>query len=258
LVGIMRLFFWENLRVKGFFMLKGQRKEQLGQLLRQLPLPLLEKPDLQLVDQALTHPSYVFEGRKGGGAHNQRLEFLGDAVVGLVIAQYLYEKYPQKTEGELTKIRAAIVCESSLVQGAKALYLGDYLLLGKGEERMGGAERVSNLADCLEAFVGALYLSLGLEKVGDLILSVLHKQIEDAAQGVLGDFKTELQEYIQKDPQCSLDYKILQEVGPDHAKKFAAAVYLNGRELARGTGKTKKEAEQNAAKQALHKLEVEK
>jgi len=96
----------------------------------------------------------------------------------------LYEKYPQKTEGELTKIRAAIVCESSLVQGAKALYLGDYLLLGKGEERMGGGERVSNLADCLEAFVGALYLSLGLEKVGDLILSVLHKQIEDAAQGV--------------------------------------------------------------------------
>jgi ribonuclease-3 len=252
----MLLFFWGNLKDKEFFILNGQRKAQLEQLLAQLHLP--EKVDLQLIDQALTHPSYIFEGRKVPGAHNQRLEFLGDAVVGLVVAQYLYEKHPQKTEGELTKMRAAIVCESSLVQGAKALHLGKYLLLGKGEEQMGGAGRVSNLADCLEAFIGALYLSLGLEKVRGLILSVLKKQIEDAAQGVFGDFKTALQEYIQKDPQSSLGYKILQEVGPDHAKKFSAAVYLNGTELARGIGKTKKEAEQNAAKQALHKLGVEK
>lgn len=123
---------------------------------------------------------------------------------------------------------------------------------------MGGAERVSNLADCFEAFIGALYLSLGLEKVRPLILRVLKKQIEHAIKGEFGDYKTELQEHIQKDPLSSLGYIILQEKGPDHAKKFWAAVYLNGQEIAKGIGKTKKEAEQNAAKHALKKLGVEK
>jgi len=231
-----------------------QRKIQLQKLLTQLKLE--EEVDLQLIDQALTHPSYIFEGRSVSSLHNQRLEFLGDAVVGLVIGQYLYENLPQKTEGVLTKMRAAIVCESSLVQGARDLHLGEYLLLGRGEQQMGGADRVSNLADCFEAFIGALYLSLGLDQVRQIILRVLKKQIEHAVKGQFGDFKTELQEHIQKDPQSSLAYKILQEKGPDHAKKFWAAVYLNEKELARGTGKTKKEAEQNAAKEALHNLRV--
>lgn len=235
-------------------MINQQRKAQLEQLAAQLKLE--EKVDLQLMDQALTHPSCIFEGKGVSGAHNQRLEFLGDAVVGLVIGEYLYEKYPQRTEGELTKMRAAIVCESSLVEGARVWQLGEYLLLGRGEEQMGGAGRVSNLADCFEAFIGALYLSLGLAKVRQLILRVLRKQIEHAVKGDLGDFKTELQENIQKDPQSSLCYKILREEGPDHAKKFWAAVYLNETELARGKGKTKKEAEQNAAKLALNKLRM--
>lgn len=237
-------------------MLNSQRKAQLAQLITQLKLG--KEINLELVDQALTHPSYIFEGRGASTLHNQRLEFLGDAVVGLVVGQYLYEKLPQKTEGVLTKTRAAIVCESSLVQGARFLRLGEYLLLGRGEQQMGGAERNSNLADCFEAFVGALYLSLGLEKIRPFILSILKQQIKQAIKGDFGDFKTELQEHIQKDPHSSLGYKILQEKGPDHAKEFGAAVYLNEEELARGMGKTKKEAEQNAAMYALQKLGVKK
>ena len=239
---------------KGLIMLNLQRKAHLEQLLSQLKLE--DEINLELIDQALTHPSYIFEGRGVSALNNQRLEFLGDAVVGLVIGQYLYEKLPQKTEGVLTKTRAAIVCESSLVQGARSLRLGEYMLLGRGEQQMGGADRVSNLADCFEAIIGALYLSLGLEKVRTLILRVLKQQIMQAIKGEFGDFKTELQEHIQKDPHSSLGYKILQEKGPDHAKKFWAAVYLNEEELARGMGKTKKEAEQNAAMHALQELGV--
>jgi ribonuclease-3 len=235
-------------------MLDLQRKARLENLLLQLNIK--EKINLNLLDQALTHPSYIFEGRGVSKMHNQRLEFLGDAVVGLVIGQYLYEKHPQKTEGELTKMRATIVCETSLFQGAKSIGLGDFLLLGKGEEQMGGAGRTSNLADCFEALMGALYLSLGLEKVRSVILAVLQEVIEHAVNGDFGDYKTKLQEYIQKDHNSNLAYKILREEGPDHAKKFWAAVYLNEEELARGKGHTKKEAEQKAAKSALSKLGV--
>ena len=235
-------------------MLDVQRKERLEKLLEQLQIK--EKVDLQLVNQALIHPSFLYEEKGVSGTHNQRLEFLGDAVVGLVIARHLYEKYPDKTEGELTKMRAAIVCEASLVQGARKMGLGEYLLLGRGEEQMGGASRVSNLADCFEAFIAALYLSLGLEKVRKVILTVLKTMIETAARGDFGDYKTKLQEYIQKDPQSSVQYQILREEGPDHAKKFWAAVYSHEKELARGSGKTKKEAEQNAAREALHKMGV--
>lgn len=231
------------------------RKGQLKQLLKKLPLGVADEAALSLIDQALTHPSYVFEA-KGGVVHNQRLEFLGDAVLGLVIARYLYEKFPHKTEGELTKMRSALVCEASLVVAAQTLRLGDYLLLGKGEEQMGGAARVSNLADSLEALLGALYLSAGLEKTSEFVFLVLEKQIAAVMRGWLGDYKTELQEYIQKEPQNSLQYAIIAENGPDHDKEFVAAVYLNGTEWARGRGKTKKEAEQKAAEKALTKIVV--
>lgn len=235
-------------------MLDLQRKTRLEKLLLQLNIK--EEIDLNLLDQALTHPSYIFEGRGVSKTHNQRLEFLGDAVVGLVIGQYLYENYPQKTEGELTKMRATVVCEASLFQGAKSMGIGEFLLMGRGEEQMGGAGRPSNLADSFEAFMGALYLCLGLEKVRHVILNVLKEIIEHAASGDFGDFKTKLQEYIQRDHNSNLSYKILQEEGPDHAKKFWAAVYLNEEELARGKGNTKKEAEQMAAKLALSNLGV--
>ena len=218
-------------------------------------LKLTRKMDLRLINKALTHPSYIYEGNDSAGESNQRLEFLGDAVVGLVVAEYLFKELPRKTEGELTKMRAAIVCEASLAEAAKHLKLGDYLLLGKGEELMGGAERTSNLADCFEAFIGAVYLSVGLEKVRTLILSVLQDKIRSAVTGNLEDYKTQLQEYIQRCPENRLTYKILDEEGPDHNKTFRAAVYLNERELARGAGRTKKEAEQQAAGLALKSME---
>ncbi|HHX96595.1 MAG TPA: ribonuclease III [Clostridia bacterium] len=232
--------------------MQNKRNEAWRQLLSKLPLS--KKPDLGLIEQALTHPSAVYEHLPGQKIHNQRLEFLGDAVIGLVIAEYLYQHYPQKSEGELTKMRAAIVCEAALVQSAQALELGKYLLLGKGEKLTGGAERVSNLVDAFEALLGALYLSLGLKEVSKLILLVLQKQIQEALQGEWGDFKTELQEYIQQNPDSSLHYQILRESGPDHAKQFLAAVFLNGQKLAEGQGRTKKEAEQQAAKEALKDL----
>lgn len=235
-------------------MIDQRRREKLEGLLARMQI--VEKVDLLLLNQAFTHPSFLFEGKGVTGCHNQRLEFLGDAIVGLVVAEYLYAKYPKKTEGELTKMRAAIVCEASLVQAAKAFDFGDYLLMGRGEEQMGGANRVSNLADCFEAVIAALYLSLGMDKIRPIILQVLKTNIEMAVKGDFGDFKTKLQEYIQKDPHSVLQYRIIREEGPDHAKLFWAAVYLNETELACGSGKTKKEAEQNAAREAIEKLGV--
>lgn len=234
--------------------MQENRKKQLEKLLAEIGIK--DKVDLTLVHQALTHPSYVYEEGAAAGEHNQRLEFLGDAVVGLVVGQFLYENYPHKTEGELTKMRAAVVCEPALARAAKELELGQYLLLGRGEEMMGGAKRPSNLADCFEAFAGALYLTMGLDFVRNLILGVLHYEIIQAAQGNYGDFKTQLQEYIQKTPESSVNYQILEERGPDHDKLFLAAVYCNGEEIARGQGRTKKEAEQQAARLALLKLGV--
>lgn len=234
--------------------LNNNRKEKLRILLKQLKIE--QEVDLMLINQALTHPSYLVEVRDYPGEHNQRLEFLGDAVVGLVIARYLFQEYPHKDEGELTKMRAAIVCEASLAIGAQALQLGSYLQMGRGEEMMGGAKRSSNLADCFEAFMGALYLSLGLEEVRTLILKVLKQRISQAARGLYNDHKTQLQEYIQRVPDNRLEYRILQEVGPDHQKEFLGAVFLNEEKLAEGKGRTKKEAEQYAARLALIHLGV--
>ena len=233
-------------------MLSDDRKKRLTELLTSLGID--DSIDLEQINEALTHPSYIYDGNNDNGVHNQRLEFLGDAVVGLVVAKYLFDKYPQKSEGELTKLRAAIVCEASLAYGSKSMNLGEYLLLGKGEEHMGGAKRISNLADCFEAFAAALYLSIGLLEVQEIILKALKCKIYDAINGKLGDYKTQLQEYIQRSPDNELAYKIIQEEGPDHKKKFLAAVFLNNSELAQGSGNTKKAAEQQAAKSALDKL----
>lgn len=225
------------------------RKQQLTSLIGELKIK--GNIDISLVNMALTHPSYLYEGGGNSEEHNQRLEFLGDAILGLVIADFLYQKNPGKTEGELTKMRAAVVCEPSLAWAAQHLNLGSYLLLGHGEEQMGGASRSSNLADCFEAFLGALYLSIGLEGVRPFILKVLMSKINTAAKGKFGDYKTQLQEIIQRVPNNKIEYRILEEIGPDHDKTFLAAVCLNDQELARGQGRTKKEAEQHAAKLAM-------
>lgn len=232
--------------------LDENREKRLKELL--LAMEINGHIDLKLINEALIHPSYIYDSGNGAKEHNQRLEFLGDAVLGLIVAKYLFQKYPEKTEGELTRLRAATVCEASLANAAKSLGLGDYLLLGKGEENMGGARRASNLADCFEAFTAALYLSSGFTLAREFVLKSLKERIKDAVSGKISDYKTQLQEYIQRKPENSLTYKILSEEGPDHQKKFFAAVYLNEEELAQGCGRTKKSAEQKAAKLALNNL----
>lgn len=228
--------------------MNDSRLKLLSQLVSNLGLQDL---DLSLIDQALIHPSYVYENSQELLSHNQRLEFLGDAVIGLIIGEYLYQTYPEKSEGELTKMRAAVVCESSLAKTATNLGLGNLLLMGKGEEQSGGSTRPSNLADSFEALMAAVYITKGINCIRPIVLDCLMDSIKKADRGDYGDFKTQLQEFIQKKPENKVSYKILEELGPDHAKEFIAGVMCNDALVAKGQGRTKKEAEQNAARQAL-------
>ncbi len=206
-----------------------------------------------LLHAALTHGSYSSE--HPGAGDNQRLEFLGDAVLELVISDYLYRTYPGLSEGELTRLRAAVVCEPSLVRVARELDLGSCLYMGRGEERAGGRERPSILADAFEALLGAIYLDQGLEAARRTALRYLEPIVRDVLEGrVERDYKTELQEILQEEGQVEIRYHILREEGPDHSKTFTAAVYFWGREMGRGSGRSKKEAEQRAACQALTRL----
>lgn len=208
----------------------------------------------KLLMQAFTHSSYVNEHRKRLHEDNERLEFLGDAVLELTVSQYLFEQFPQMSEGELTKLRAAIVCEPSLVTFAHALSFGDLVLLGKGEELTGGRMRPSLLADVFEAFIGALYLDQGMEAVVQFLEKTIFPKIREGAFSHVMDYKSQLQELVQRDGSGVLEYKILQERGPAHNKEFVSRVSLNGEELGIGVGRSKKEAEQRAAQMALAKL----
>jgi len=193
-----------------------ERTQQLQKLLVQCGV---EVNSLDIVNQALVHPTYVFEHQDKGLADNQRLEFLGDAVLDLVVAQHLYDKYPGKPEGELTKIRAAVVCEAALAQAARRINAGQYLLLGRGEEMNGGRQRPSILADAFEALIAAIYLDAGMEQVVQFIENNLGKEIEIVASGEnYGDYKTILQERIQKEYTENARYVILDEFGPDYTK----------------------------------------
>lgn len=205
----------------------------------------------KLLNIALTHPTYVFENRGRNLEHNQRLEFLGDAILGLVIGEYLYRHFPARTEGELTKMRAAVVCEATLAKKALELGLGKKLLLGRGEELTGGRERSSILADAFEAILGAVYLEAGLKQVEKFVVGLLNPEIEQVAQGGYSDYKTMLQEIVQKKHDENVNYAIMKEVGPDHDKTFVAGVIFKGEVIAQGIGKSKKEAEQKAAQVAL-------
>ncbi|NLI91398.1 MAG: ribonuclease III [Peptococcaceae bacterium] len=213
-----------------------------------------ENPQGELICTALTHPSYTFENPSSGLENNQRMEFLGDAVLDFVIGEYLYLNYPERPEGELTKMRAAVVNETTLARKAKSIDLGQALFLGKGEQSSGGRERPSILADALEAVIGAIYLQYGFEKVRKFILDMLVPEIKELDDGNYGDFKTMLQEKAQK-IEYDVIYRIIDETGPDHDKLFTAGVYVHSELKGKGTGKTKKEAEQNAARLALKKWE---
>jgi len=214
----------------------------------------LTSPQSPLLTVALTHPSYTFENPALNKENNQRLEFLGDAVLDFIVGEYLYLTYPEKSEGELTKIRAAVVNEHTLAREAHTISLGQALLLGRGEQVSGGRERASILADALEAVIGAVYLQEGYETARRFVLDMLIPEIEAVDQGHYGDFKTLLQEVAQRD-DCSVSYRILDEAGPDHDKSFTAGVFVQGKLKGRGTGKTKKEAEQLAARLALESWE---
>jgi ribonuclease-3 len=205
--------------------------------------------DLNLLQQAFTHSSYVNENKQA--KHNERLEFLGDAVLELAVTQYLYEQYPKRPEGELTKMRASIVCEPSLNTLAVQQNFGTYLLLGRGEESTGGRSRPAILADVFEAFIGALYLDQGFEVVIRFLQSSLFKKLQQDESLSVIDAKSQLQEFAQQNNLGKPDYQLVMEEGPSHEKRFIIEVKLEDRVLGTGTGRTKKQSEQQAAAQAL-------
>lgn len=213
--------------------------------------------DKKHLNWALTHSSYANEYKKQKIIYNERLEFLGDSILGLVVSEYIYRVYPKYPEGELTKLRATVVCEPSLSYLATNLKLGKYLLLGKGEEATGGRDRVSILADAFEALIGAIYLDGGMEYAEKFVLEHLKPVIEDAVNGMelFIDYKTQLQEILQKKNKDSIRYKVVKEDGPDHDKIFHTEVYAKNNVLGVGTGRSKKDAEQNAAKVALERMD---
>lgn len=203
---------------------------------------------LTILEEALTHSSYANE-RHHTGICNERLEFLGDSVLGLISAEYYFKLFAAKPEGDLTKMRAASVCEESLYGFAKRISLGDYLFLGRGEEHTGGRERPSILADAFEAVIAAIYLDGGFEKARDFVLPFLLNPPEKDER--FKDYKTTLQEIIQQNPEERLEYVLTGEEGPDHDKHFFVEVRLNSNVIGRGQGRSKKNAEQQAAKEAL-------
>lgn len=207
----------------------------------------------KLLIQAFTHASYVNEYNRKQVAHqdNERLEFLGDAVLQITISHYLFHKRPMLTEGEMTKLRAMIVCEPALVTFAEGLHFGDYILLGKGEELTGGRTRPALLADVFEAFLGALYLDQGLEAVKGFFDRHIIPKIERGEIASAKDHKSMLQEIVQQQNNGELQYVIIEERGPAHHREFVAQVQLDGKPLGQGMGRSKKEAEQMAAEIAL-------
>ncbi len=206
--------------------------------------------DEALLETALTHSSYANEHHTES---NERLEFIGDAVLDLVVGKYLYDTHKEYREGELTKRRARYVCESALVDYAKACDLGVYLRLGHGEEKTGGRERSALLADAFEAFVGAVFLDQGLNDVENIAKRVVYPLIEQDRSNDFTDYKSHLQELVQSDKR-SLEYRIVDETGPSHNKTFVTRVYMDDILMGEGVGHNKKEAEQNAAAIALKKL----
>ena len=212
--------------------------------------------DKELLIEALSHSSYANEKRKGRNS-NERLEFLGDSVLSIVVSQYLFEHFTHLPEGELTKIRASLVCEKSLYEFAKQIDLGEHILLGKGEENTGGRERVSILADAFEAVIAAVFLDGGLEAAKRHILKFIPKDIDDRKPVSFSDHKTILQEIIQKNPEEKVEYKLVGQSGPDHNKAFKVQVRLNSNVIGTGIGRSKKEAEQMAAKEALELMGYE-
>ena len=208
--------------------------------------------DKNLLQTALTHTSFAYEK---GTVSNEKLEFLGDSILEFLSSIYIYNNYPKLKEGEMTKVRAQVVCEASLHKVAIAHNFSDFLRLGKSERVSGGKVKSAILADSVEAVIAAMYLDGGLEVVNNIIIKNLKEEIEFATQNVgQKDYKTVLQEILQKNGNVHIEYKIIKESGPDHDKSFVAEVLCNKKVLASGSGKSKKHAEMEAAKLAIEKM----
>ena len=209
-----------------------------------------------LLQRAVTHKSYANENHRQQLKDNERLEFLGDSVLDLIISRYLFVNYPQHPEGNLAKTRSVVVSAPILAQKAKELELGNFIRLGKGEEMTGGRTRDSILADCFEAVVGSIYLDQGLEAAREFVLELLVENIKNVERGdYVRDYKTVLQELVQQNTNFRPEYEVVDEQGPDHNKIFTVEVELNDEIVGVGQGNSKKEAEQEAAKEAIAKLE---
>ena len=202
-----------------------------------------------LLYEALSHSSYANENKKTRNS-NERLEFLGDSVLSIVVSDHIFEHYKHMPEGDLTKMRASLVCEKALFEFSKKIDLGSFLFLGKGEEMTGGRTRPSIVSDAFEAVIAAIYLDGGMEVVSKYILSFLPENITPDFT-VFHDYKTVLQEVIQRNPEEKIEYFLKGEEGPDHDKRFTVQVRLNSNVIGEGVGRSKKSAEQNAAKEAL-------
>ncbi|MBQ8203308.1 MAG: ribonuclease III [Clostridia bacterium] len=206
--------------------------------------------DISLLKNALVHTSYSNEVRRGI-ASNERLEFLGDSILSIIVSEHIYNKFPGMPEGELTRLRASLVCEKSLCGFARELDLGHFLYLGKGEDKGGGRNRDSILADAFEAVIAAIYLDGGMAAAKPFVMNFVLREIDEHIEDNTKDYKTILQEIIQRNPEESVTYILTGEEGPDHDKRFTVEVHLNSNVIGEGSGKSKKRAEQMAAKQAL-------
>ncbi len=234
--------------------LDKSRLTELKTLARRLGIPAGSR---YLLNEALTHKSYTYERKMNSDRNNEKLEFLGDSVLGLIVSQYIFETFPEVTEGGLSKVKSAVVSAQVLGEKAKGLDLGVFLLLGKGEEKTGGKNRPSLLADALEAVIGAVYLTHGLDSAEKLVLGLLKEDIEGVFTGRLEkDHKTLLQEHFQKTRKMAPRYSMVKEWGPDHNRNFEAVCDVGGEVIGRGVGKSKKEAEQLAAQEAIRNLKV--
>lgn len=209
--------------------------------------------NIATLEKALTHSSYSNEDKSYSRVNNERLEFLGDAVLSISVSRFIFDRFPDYPEGDLTKLRSQVVCEDTLSLVSENLHIGRFLLLGKGEETSGGRQRKSILADAVEAIIAAIYIDGGYKKAEEFVLNNLTKYIQLAVKGnIVSDFKSFLQEYYQSKSQtCKIRYVVTKEEGPDHEKMFHVNVLVNKTVVGRGSGKSKKLAEQDAAKAAL-------
>lgn len=211
-----------------------------------------------LLEMAVVHSSYVNENPGLVSGHNERLEFLGDAVLGFIIAEKLYQDFPGVSEGEMTKLRSALVRRDTLARVARTIRLGDFLYLGKGEESSGGRGKTANLAGALEAVIAATFLDQGIAGTGNLILRLLSEElVKVGSQGTGIDYKSQLQEFMQSRRQLTPTYRLLAEAGPDHDKRFTVEVMAGDMVLDKGTGSSKKLAETAAARSALERLAID-